>query len=126
MGIINSAYGKFFSAYPWNYFATIRPHYNLTTYGSQNMMKRLVKAEGVERVFFTLEQDFNPSGIHAYLLIETKRKLNIRKVAELLKTKPITISYFQKIESIEDTVFYTTKYIGMNVLHYDYFERDQF
>lgn len=113
-------YGKFLAEINWNYIATYRPHYELTTFSSDKKIGSLTKAKGIEKVFFSLETDYNPKMAHAHLLIKAER-LERKQLAKLLNTNLKSVSYFQPVDNPKAVSYYCSKYIGKNLIHYNFF-----
>lgn len=118
---INNEYGMYFGEMDWNFIATWRPHYPLTTYSSDKRISELVKHKGIERVFFALEKDMHPDMVHAHLLIQADPFFNRSKLVNALSVNPKQVSYFQPVMDKYKVASYCAKEIGRNVVHYNYF-----
>ena len=121
MNKINKEYGKYFGAMDWNYIATWRPHYPLTTYSSDKRIGELVKHKGIERVFFALEKDMQPDMVHAHLLIMAHSFLDRQRLVKALGVNLKQVSYFQPVIDKRKVADYCAKEIGRNIVHYNYF-----
>lgn len=121
MNKIGRIYGKWLGETNWNYIATIRPHYKLTEFSSEEMFSKLIDKPGVKRVFFALEKDTNPNMFHAHLMLQTDIQLTREKLANMLDRNIKTVSYFQRVINPKAVSIYCTKHITYNFSHYSFY-----
>lgn len=122
MNIIGKQYGDWLSGIAWNYIVTLRPHYKLTEYNSERMMRRLARDHSIYRMFYAIEKDRDCNMTHAHLLLEANPVLDRKYLSNKLSINPKAVSYFESVSSPEAVSYYCTKHIGSNISHHNYYE----
>lgn len=121
MNNINFEYAKWLSSYDWNFIATFRPHYQLTSSGSDKLMERLSKDKSIYNLFFSLEKDYNPNMMHTHLLLNANPLLTRESLTKKLRVNPKSVSYFQPIDNKTAVALYCSKHIHFYNSHYNFF-----
>ena len=77
-------YGKWIGSKKWDYNATIRRHYKQTEFNTKRMMDNLIKHRGINKLFFSIEDDMNDNMTHVHLLIDTESFYSRDRLARAL------------------------------------------
>ncbi len=120
MNLIGLEYGKWLSGYNWDYIATIRRHFKLTEFNTNNMMKRLIKHRSIHRLFYALEPDQNDNHTHVHLMIRTSGKYTRKRLANELGINTKAVSFIDEVEDSKSVSYYCTKHIKKPFSHHDF------
>ncbi|MDU8886334.1 hypothetical protein RXV94_09195 [Yeosuana sp. MJ-SS3] len=112
-------YGKWIGSANWTYNATIRRHYKLTEFNTKKMMDNLIKQKGMNKLFFSIEDDKNDNMTHVHLLIDSDSNYSRERLARELGVNMKAVSFLEEVKSIRDIAYYITKGFWKRTSFYD-------
>ncbi len=121
MNLVGKHYGDWLSPMGFNYIATIRPHYKISDYKSDRMMKELSRYKSIDKLFFALEIDRGDNMKHLHLMLKANATMNREKLANMIGINRKAVSYFQDVISPEAVSIYCTKYVGYSFSHHNFY-----
>jgi len=121
MNLVGKQYGDWLSPMGFNYIVTIRPHFRISDWKSDKMMKRVSKYRCVDFLFYAVEKDRIDNMRHIHLLLKGDETINREKLANMIGINKKAVSYFQEVINPEAVSYYCTKHISYSFSHHNFY-----